>query len=133
MSTPSAFFHALLRPSILQILRASGFHAARPSVVDSLTDIAARYLSALCLSTASHAIHNHGDAGDYTVVDVRMALQDVGALQPQRMASGLDGGEDKDDGRAVDEFVAWFSGQRMRELMDMGVGDGEMEATDYLS
>ncbi|KAG5944959.1 hypothetical protein E4U53_006783 [Claviceps sorghi] len=133
MSTQSAFFHALLRPSILQILRASGYHAARPSVVDSLTDIAARYLTALCLSTASHAIHNHGDAGDYSVVDVRMALQDVGALQPQRMVSGLDGGEDKDDGRAVDEFVAWFSGPRMRELMDMGTGDGEIEATDYLS
>ncbi|KAG5979667.1 hypothetical protein E4U55_004901 [Claviceps digitariae] len=138
MSTQSAFFHALLRPSILQILRASGFHSARPSVVDSLTDIAARYLTALCLSTASHAVHNHGDAADYNVVDVRMALQEVGALQPQRtgmeMAWLEDEEEDmKQDGRAVDEFVGWFAGQRMRELMDMGVGDGEIEATDYLS
>ncbi|KAG5979991.1 hypothetical protein E4U43_006795 [Claviceps pusilla] len=138
MTTQSAFFHALLRPSILQILRATGYHSARPSVVDSLTDIAARYLTALCLSTASHAIHNHGDAGDYTVVDVRMALQDVGALQPQRTRSGVSSleGEDEEeqeDGRVVEEFVGWFAGQRMRELMDMGVGDGEIEATDYLS
>ncbi|KAG6005143.1 hypothetical protein E4U21_000397 [Claviceps maximensis] len=139
MSTQSAFFHALLRPSILQILRASGYHAARPSVVDSLTEIAARYLTALCLSTASHAIHNHGDAGDYTVVDVRMALQEVGALQAQRTSSAVTwpggGHEDveEEDVRVVEEFVGWFAGQRMRELMDMGRGDGEIEATDYLS
>ncbi|CCE35341.1 related to TAF(II) complex (TBP-associated protein complex) component [Claviceps purpurea 20.1] len=153
MSTQSAFFHALLRPSILQILRATGYHSARPSVIDSLTDIAARYLTALCLSTASHAVHNHGDAGDYSLVDVLMALQDVGAVQPaKKRAMGLtwqdsekggqkeegDGDEDEDDdcaeeGWVVDEFVEWFAGQRMRELMLIGRGDGEIEATDYLS
>ncbi|KAG6111797.1 hypothetical protein E4U14_002275 [Claviceps sp. LM454 group G7] len=147
MSTQSAFFHALLRPSILQILRATGYHSARPSVIDSLTDIAARYLTALCLSTASHAVHNHGDAGDYNLVDVLMALQDVGAVQPaKKRAMGLtwqdsenegQNKEDDDDGAeegwVVDEFVEWFAGQRMRELMLIGRGDGEIEATDYLS
>ncbi|KAG6034364.1 hypothetical protein E4U41_006562 [Claviceps citrina] len=144
MSTQSAFFHALLRPSILQILRATGYHAARPSVVDALTDIAARYLTALCLSTASHAVHNHGDAGDYTVVDVRMALQDVGALLPERSAGerawlGREKEDDDDDddgggGRRVDDgFIEWFAGQRMRELLEVGAGDGEAEGTDYLS
>lgn len=150
MSTQSAFFHALLRPSILQILRATGYHSARPSVIDSLTDIAARYLTALCLSTASHAVHNHGDAGDYNLVDVLMALQDVGAVQPaKKRAMGLtwqdsenegqneEEDEENDDdcaeGWVVDEFVEWFAGQRMRELMLIGRGDGEIEATDYLS
>ncbi|KAG6044113.1 hypothetical protein E4U39_003692 [Claviceps sp. Clav50 group G5] len=147
MSTQSAFFHALLRPSILQILRATGYHSARPSVIDSLTDIAARYLTALCLSTASHAVHNHGDAGDYNFADVLMALQDVGAVQPaKKRAMGLtrqdsenegqneDGEDDTgEEGWVVDEFVEWFSGQRMRELMLIGRGDGEIEATDYLS
>lgn len=132
MTTQPAFFHALLRPSILQILRATGYHSARPSVVDSLTDIAARYLYTLCQSAASHSIHNHGDAGDYTVVDVRMALRDAGALQPEKLATEQEWlGEE--DVRGVEEFIEWFSGQRMRELMEMGVGDGDIDATDYLN
>ncbi|TWU77917.1 hypothetical protein ED733_005114 [Metarhizium rileyi] len=132
MTTQSAFFHALLRPAILQMLRSTGYHSAKPSVVDSLTDIAARYLAALCEKTASHAIHNHGDAGDYTVVDVRLALQEVGALLPEKTATeqhwlGVE------DTTGVDEFIEWFSGQRMTEMMGVGIGDGETDATDYLN
>lgn len=100
--------------------------------MDSLTDIAARYLYTLCQSAASHSIHNHGDAGDYTVVDVRMALRDAGALQPEKTATEQEWlGEE--DVRGVEEFIEWFSGQRMRELMEMGVGDGDIDATDYLN
>ncbi|EFY88644.1 hypothetical protein J3458_003370 [Metarhizium acridum] len=132
MTTQSAFFHALLRPAILQILRSTGYHSAKPSVVDSLTDIAARYLAALCEKTASHAIHNQGDAGDYTVVDVRLALQEVGALLPEKTATEQSWlGEE--DTRGVDEFIEWFSGQRMTEFMEIGIGDGEIDATDYLN
>ncbi|OAA49353.1 Bromodomain associated domain protein [Metarhizium rileyi] len=132
MTTQSAFFHALLRPAILQMLRSTGYHSAKPSVVDSLTDIAARYLAALCEKTASHAIHNHGDAGDYTVVDVRLALQEVGALLPEKTATeqhwlGVE------DTTGVDEFIEWFSGQRMTEMMGVGIGDSETDATDYLN
>ncbi|KAK2592038.1 hypothetical protein QQS21_010271 [Conoideocrella luteorostrata] len=132
MTSHSAFFHALLRPPILQILRATGYHSAKPSVVDSLTDIAARYLFALCQATASHATHNQGDAGDYTIVDVRMALQQLGALQPERSAAGKEW-LGQEDVRGVEEFIEWFSGERMKELMEMGIGDGETGTTDYLS
>lgn len=148
MTSQSAFFHALLRPAILQILRATGYHSAKPSVVDSMTDIAARYLSALCEATASHAVHNHGDAGDYSLLDVRMALQDAGALpwslsaerrlrnkeeeQQEAQAENEDEDEDEDeeddDDDGADEFVEWFSGPgaKMQELVD---ADGE---ADYL-
>ncbi|QUC18297.1 uncharacterized protein UV8b_02538 [Ustilaginoidea virens] len=132
MTTQTAVFHALLRPAILQILRATGYHSAKPSVVDSVTDIAARYLSVLCESTASHAIHNHGDAGDYTITDVRMALHDAGAFQPEKVATEEAWLGEEDVG-GVEEFIEWFSGQRMRELMDIGIGDGESDATDYLN
>lgn len=132
MTTQPAFFHALLRPAILQILRSTGYHSAKPTVIDSLTDIAARYISALCEKTASHAIHNQGDAGDYTIVDIRMALQDVGALGPEKPATEQEWLQ-KEDYRGVEEFIEWFSGQRMKEFMEMGVGDGEIDATDYLN
>lgn len=132
MTSPPSLFHALLRPSILQILRATGYHSTRPAVLDSLTDLTARYLSMLCQTTAMHALHNQGDSADFTITDIRMALQDAGALAPQRVTTEEETlGEE--DLRGVEEFVRWFAGQRMKELMEFGNVDGESEATDYLN
>ncbi|UNI20989.1 hypothetical protein JDV02_007024 [Purpureocillium takamizusanense] len=137
MAGQPAIFHALLRPVILQVLRAAGYHATRGAVLDSLTDLAARYLQTLCEKTAAHAVHARGEASDYTVVELRMALQDVGALQPERTPTDEHWRQNGDDGdedlRGVDEFLEWFSGPVMKELMEMGKGDGESDATDYLS
>lgn len=132
MTTPPSLFHALLRPSILQILRSTGYHSTRPAVLDSLTDLAARYLSLLCQATADHAAHNQGNSSDFTVVDIRMALQDVGALLPERVETEQEW-RGEEDLRGVDEFVKWFAGQRMKEMMEFGNGDGESDATDYLN
>lgn len=131
MNTPPTFFHAILRPTILQVLRATGYHSTRPAVLDSLTDLTARYLHLLCESTARHAAHNHGDAMDFDLVDVRLALQDAGAMLPERaFTEQMFRGEDL---RGVEEFIAWFGGARMKELMETGKGDGEVDATDYLN
>ncbi len=80
--TPS-LFHTLLRPSVLQILRAQGYHATRTAVVDSLTDLAARYLYALCQSTALNMGHNGADRP--SIVDVRLALQECGVFLPEAL------------------------------------------------
>ncbi|EGX92033.1 Bromodomain associated domain protein [Cordyceps militaris CM01] len=135
MATPPAFFHALLRPAMLQILRATGYHATRPAVLDALTDLAARYMLLLCQHTAHHAASNHAatsQADDFTVTDVRLALQDVGALGAERTVTE-EVWRDAEDLRGVDEFIAWFAGQRMKELMEFGNADGESDATDYLA
>ncbi|OAA73200.1 Bromodomain associated domain protein [Cordyceps fumosorosea ARSEF 2679] len=145
MATPPAFFHALLRPAILQVLRATGYHATRPAVLDALTDLAARYMLLLCQHTAAHAASNHREAAaaaaaagvsaqpdDFTLTDVRLALQEMGALGAERTPTAELWLEDEDT-RGVDEFVAWFAGQRMKELMEFGNADGDSDATDYLS
>ncbi|KAF7543751.1 hypothetical protein G7Z17_g10490 [Cylindrodendrum hubeiense] len=132
MTTPPSLFHALLRPSILQVLRSTGYHSTRPAVLDSLTDLAARYLSLLCQATADHAAHNQGNSADFTLVDIRMALQDVGALLPERVDTEQDW-RGEEDIRGVEEFIKWFAGQRMKEMMEFGNGDGESDATDYLN
>lgn len=137
MATPPAVFHAYLRPATLQILRATGYHSTRPNVVDSLTDLAARYLAVLCEKTAAHATHNHvdGNSADFDVTDIRLALQDIGALLPDKIGveDRLAIGDEAEDVRGVEDFIAWFSGQRMKELMDMGTENGESDATDYLN
>ncbi|CAJ0546165.1 Ff.00g096380.m01.CDS01 [Fusarium sp. VM40] len=132
MTTPPSLFHALLRPSMLQILRSTGYHSTRPAVLDSLTDLAARYLSLLCQGTAEHAAHNQGDSADFTIADIRMALQDAGALMPERVPAE-ETWRGEEDLRGVEEFITWFAGQRMKEMMEVGSGDGETDATDYLN
>ncbi|KAH8910759.1 hypothetical protein BR93DRAFT_955816 [Coniochaeta sp. PMI_546] len=132
MTPPTTLFHALLRPSILQILRATGYHGARSAVLDILTDLAARYLWELCHMTAVYASHNglDTDRGGPTVVDVRMALQHVGALLPERpeLEQEYDGVEDM---RGVDEFIAWFDSHQSAEIRRVAL-DGIDDATNYL-
>ncbi len=132
MTPPITLFHALLRPSILQILRATGYHGARSAVIDILTDLAARYLWELCHMTAVYASHNGLDTenGAPTVVDVRMALQHVGALLPERpeLEQEYNGVEDM---RGVEEFIAWFDSHQSAEIRRVAL-DGIDDATNYL-
>lgn len=128
MTPPQALFHTLLRPSILQILRATGYHSAKPTVLDSLTDLAARYLSELCHLTALYSAHNGSGSTGPDIVDVRMALQQMGALLPElpQHEQELLGVEDT---RGTDEFVAWAVGNVNREIQRIAQDES---ATDYL-
>jgi transcription initiation factor TFIID subunit 3 len=144
MTPPPPLFHALLRPAILQILRATGYHSAKTSVIDSVTDLAARYLLNLCQLTALFATHNsdvpppitEDNAGINpaipapTVVDIRMALQRSGALLPERIREEQEYlGEE--DTRGVENFIAWAMGPLNREIKRIAL-DGDDEAGDYL-
>ncbi|KAI8316221.1 Transcription initiation factor TFIID subunit 3 [Colletotrichum sp. SAR11_59] len=87
MTPPPLLFHALLRPAVLQILRATGYHAARPVVLDAVTELAARYMLALCQATARHASDNNQEGDAPGIVDVRMALQELGAVPPDDVSA----------------------------------------------
>ncbi|KAJ4295891.1 hypothetical protein N0V88_004593 [Collariella sp. IMI 366227] len=164
MTPPPPLFHALLRPAVLQILRATGYHSAKTSVLDAATDLAARYFFRLCQLTALYATHNSNINNDSfpedplssipggfipaagssnspgaaaaaavpapTIVDVRMALQQVGALLPERLPEEQEflGGEDM---RGVEAFLAWAMGPLNREVKRIAL-DGVDEAGDYL-
>ncbi|KAK0730445.1 hypothetical protein B0H67DRAFT_477646 [Lasiosphaeris hirsuta] len=134
MTPPPSLFHSLLRPAVLQILRATGYHGAKTSVLDSLTDLAARYFFNLCQLTALYAAHNGSvaDTADLvpTIVDVRMALQRAGALLPERLNEEHEH-YSVEDIRGVDEFIAWATGPLNREIKRIAL-DGDDEATDYL-
>ncbi|KAL8874742.1 MAG: hypothetical protein Q9198_006808 [Flavoplaca austrocitrina] len=109
-----AIYASLLRPPVLHILRAAGFHATKPAVLDTLVDLTARYLSLLASNAAAHAQGNHHDL-ILTVTDIRMALQDVGAIWPQKsaMEEDLMGEEDM---RGFDNFLKWMMGDEHREI-----------------
>lgn len=61
-----------------------------------------------------------------------MALQEAGALMPTRVPTE-EAWRGEEDLRGVEEFIQWFAGQRMKEMMEFGNGDGESDATDYLN
>jgi len=132
MTTPQALHHSLLRPCVLHILRAAGYHSTKPSVLDTLTDLAARYMYLLAQSTATHAAIND-DELDISIEDVRMAMQDCGALAPEAVLE--DDNQDIDaeeDMSGVDEFLAWATGKTNKEIRRIALegGDGK---EDYLT
>jgi len=135
MTPPHTLFHSLLRPAVLQILRATGYHGAKTSVLDSVTELAARYFFHLCQLTALYAANN-GSMSETTadlsptLVDVRLALERAGALLPERseLEQEFLGEEDM---RGVEEFIAWAMGPQNREIKRIAL-DGSDEAVDYL-
>jgi len=143
--------NSLLRPAVLQILRAAGFNYTRTAVLDTVTDLAARYLLLLASETAQHAFNNHNDYV-LTVQDVRLALLEVGALRPQlsileEKAKGVVeiNGETVpfEDMRGVDGFVNWARGPANKEIRriaglvnEAGSGEGLAvveEEEDYVT
>ncbi|KAG8530703.1 uncharacterized protein KY384_004059 [Bacidia gigantensis] len=125
-SSASALHTSLLRPPILHILRAAGFTTAKPSALDTLVDLASRYLILLAQRTGVHAeghahlppaYHSHpaSQQTTVTITDVRLALQDAGALFPQ-MSEAEEMVVGREDLRGVEAFVKWFEGAMAGEI-----------------
>jgi transcription initiation factor TFIID subunit 3 len=131
-------FLNLLRPAVLHILRATGFHYGKPSAVDTVVDLTARYLSLLAERTAYNAYSNHNDLIP-DISDVRMAMQDCGLLVPTMTAgeelwkeylrkpleeyNGESGAREMEEARRdaedtadVTEFIEWVKGEQNKEI-----------------
>ncbi|KAJ8603895.1 hypothetical protein MRB53_042030 [Persea americana] len=83
-----ALHRSLLRPAVIHILRAAGFHSCRPSVLDVVTDLCARYLFLLGSKTVQHVYDrtapqsvSDDDTPEMiegpTVTDIRLVLNSV--------------------------------------------------------
>lgn len=137
---------ALLRPPVLHILRAAGFHSARPSVVDSVADLAARFLTLLADSTAGHYGSHDGLDNGPQLEDVRRAMEDCAVFRPQMHVTEEDW-RGEEDLRGLESFIEWVTGDVNREIMRIaGVGttraqgvleavqvDGSGDGDDFLT
>ncbi|KUJ11390.1 uncharacterized protein LY89DRAFT_655216 [Mollisia scopiformis] len=135
MTTPQSLHHALLRPCILHILRAAGYHTTRPSVLDTLTDLAARYMLMLAQTTANHAALNHTEpelALEISITDVRMAMQDCGALAPENLLEEQEF-NGQEDLRGVEGFIEWAMGAGNHEIRRVALEGPEGAKEDYLT
>lgn len=140
MSGPN-LHSALLRPPIIQILRAQGFHSTRPSVLETLSDLTARYLMILASSTAMHASNAHPSDPAPVLEDIYQALQDAGALRPQ-LREWEEDWEGEEDLRGLDSFLGWITGPAHREIRRIAgfvpsegdmVDPDAMEKEDFLT
>lgn len=112
----SNLYNALLRPPIIQILRAQGFHSTRPSVLESLQDLTGRYIQILALAAADHAANAHPSDPVPELEDFYQALQDAGAIRPQlrEMEEDWQGEEDM---RGLQSFLGWIKGPAHAEIL----------------
>lgn len=131
MTSPHSLHHSLLRPCVLHILRAAGYHSTRPSVLDALTDISGRYMFLLATAAAKYSNSNQAEL-ELNIEDVRMAMQECGALAPEKILEEqiYDGEEDT---RGVDAFLEWAMGPENKEIRRVALEGGEGEKEDYLA
>lgn len=131
MTTPHAIHHALLRPCVLHVLRAAGYHSTKPSVLDALTDIAGRYMLLLATSTSNYAAINHAEL-EVSIEDVRMAMQECAAFVPEKVWEDQIF-DDEEDTRGVDLFIEWAKGSANKEIRRVALEGGDEGKDDYLT
>lgn len=110
-------FRALLRVTILQLLRATGFDKAPPQAIDILTDVYIRHLQLLTTEALQLAALRNGGDATLDVQDITQALVNVGMLKPSNV---LDVYEQYDDygsehhttggNKGAKEFLLWVVG-----------------------
>lgn len=136
--TTADLYIALLRPAVIQILRATGFSYAKPAVIDCLTDLTARYLSILAASSAQNAFNNHNDYVP-TTQDIRQAMAENGGLRPQisTVEEAAKGFEEIDgqwvpfeDMRGVNAFLEWAQGPVNKEIRRVAGLGGEIDVNE---
>ncbi|EWC45998.1 hypothetical protein DRE_04791 [Drechslerella stenobrocha 248] len=124
MDTPEQFFFSLLRISTAQTLRHAGLAGSRPSVLDSFTDMTARYLT--LLGATARTITESSNRTTSELSDVLSAMEHLGLLKPLTIYS-----RDQDDTRAIDNFINWAKSPEVEELRKLaGVVTVELDDED---
>lgn len=114
--TPKKFHLALLRPAVLQILRAQGYYTCRPSVLDQFTEIVGDYILQTAIATRKAMEHNHPDTPEVTLPDLRQGLEYMAAFNRDENKA-----EDrKYDGdpelRGIEKFKDWFNEKQNQRI-----------------
>lgn len=109
------YFHALLRPAILQILRAQGYYACSPAVLDNVTELASRHLTELADRTARFMETNSEATLQPTLADARMAMEQCGVFAPTRLHTAQVWADQEDTG-GVEDFIGWAEGPKNAKI-----------------
>lgn len=114
--TYKKFHLALLRPAILQALRAQGYYTCKPSVLEFFTEIVADYIYNTATATRNAMEHNHPDTPEVTLPDLRQGLEYMGAFtrdENKREDRNFDGDPEL---RGIQNFKDWFDGKQNQRM-----------------
>lgn len=92
-------------------------------------------MTQLARATAVHAALNQDDpelALEPLIQDVRMAMQDFGALVPEKELAEQDF-DGEEDTRGVDAFIAWATGPENKQIRRIALEGVEGAQEDYLT
>lgn len=107
MTTNNDFYFALLRISILQLLKAQGFDRARPSLVDVMTDLYAKFLSLLASEVSSIAQARCDQDDTIALQDITLALENLGIVKPTNVLDVYDENAELSSSRGMEKFKDW--------------------------
>ncbi|ETS88059.1 hypothetical protein PFICI_01887 [Pestalotiopsis fici W106-1] len=114
--TQKRFYLALLKPAILQALRAQGYYSCRPTVLDFFTEVVADYIYNTAVATRKAMEHNHPEDPQVTLPDLRQGLEYVGAFacdENKREDRDFDGDPEL---RGIEKFKEWFDGKQNQRI-----------------
>lgn len=85
-----SFHFALLRVSVAQILKASGFDKCKPSVLNIVTDLYVQYFKLLIHKTMKYSVARTHASDCVQVQDIVQAMLDVRLIEPSSFETALD-------------------------------------------
>ncbi|KOG96295.1 Taf3p [Saccharomyces eubayanus] len=107
MTTNHDFYFALLRISILQLLKAQGFDRARPSLVDVMTDLYTKFLNLLASEVSSIAQSRCDQDDTVALQDITLALENLGIVKPTDVLDVYDENPELSSSRGMEKFKEW--------------------------
>lgn len=115
MTTNHDFYFALLRISILQLLKAQGFDRARPSLVDVMTDLYTKFLNLLASEVSSIAQSRCDQDDTVALQDITLALENLGIVKPTDVLDVYDENPELSSSRGMEKFKEWCGSAQLHD------------------
>ncbi|QLG74871.1 hypothetical protein HG535_0H01980 [Zygotorulaspora mrakii] len=107
MTSNHDFYFGLLKVSIIQLLKSHGFERAKPSSVDTLTDLYIRYLGLLTAEIIKLAQARVGPSDTIALQDITIAFQNLGLIKPVDVLDVYDENPELPSDMGVRKFKDW--------------------------
>lgn len=90
MTVEESFYFAILRISISQILKASGFDKCKPSILNIITDLYIKYFELLIRKTLKNSTLRTNSSNKIEIQDIVQSMKDVQLIKPSSFETYLD-------------------------------------------
>lgn len=127
MTSNREFHFGLLRVSIIQLLKSHGFDRAKPSSVDTLTDLYTRYLGLLTVEIIKLAQSRMDLDDTIALQDITTAFQNLGIIKPVDVLDIYDENPELPSDSGVTKFKEWcLDNHQPKDARLVGLPTGDL-------